>query len=104
MAVSDSLSKYISGDALPLAHLDGNPRTLPVPPTIQPGDSVEVDFVVLPTGVADTSSVTIVGANDPQFARSAMQFAAESRFSPASVSGCNVLSRYNLVIRPRQGR
>ena len=104
VAVSDSLSKYISGDALPLAHLEGNPRTLPMPRSIQPGDSVEVDFVVLPSGVADTSTVSIVGADDPQFARSAIQFAAESRFSPAQISGCNVVSRYNLVVKSRQSR
>jgi hypothetical protein len=101
-AVSDSLSKYISADALPLAHLEGSPRTLPVPRTMQPGDSVEVDFVVLPTGVADTSTVSIVGDTDAQFARSALQFATESRFSPAQISGCNVLSRYNLIVKPRQ--
>jgi hypothetical protein len=102
-AVSDSLSKYISADALPLAHLEGNPRPLPVPRTMQPGDSVEVDFVILPTGVVDTSAVSIVGASDPQFARSAIQFATETRFSPAQISGCSVLSRYNLVVKPRQG-
>jgi hypothetical protein len=102
-AVSDSLSKYISADALPLAHLDGNPRTLPMPRAMQPGDSVEVDFVVLPTGVADTSTVSIIGDDDPRFVRSAVQFAAESRFTPAQVSGCNVLSRYNLIVKPRQG-
>lgn len=101
-AVSDSLSKYISTDALPLAHLEGNPRTLPVPPAMKPGDSVEVDFVVLPTGVADTSTVSIVGDTDAQFARSALQFATESRFSPAQISGCSVLSRYNLIVKPRQ--
>ena len=102
-AVSDSLSKYISADALPLAHLDGNPRTLPMPRAMQPGDSVEVDFVVLPTGVADTSTVSIIGDDDPRFVRSAVEFAAESRFTPAQVSGCNVLSRYNLIVKPRQG-
>jgi hypothetical protein len=104
VAVSDSLSKYISEDALPLAHLEGNPRTLPVPRLIQPGDSIQVDFVVLPSGLADTGTVSIVGADDPQFTRSAIQFAAESRFSPGRVSGCNVVSRYNLVVKPRQGR
>jgi hypothetical protein len=103
-AVSDTLSKYISTDALPLAHLDGNPRTLPTPRAIQPGDSVEVDFVVMPSGLADTSSVAIIGESDPEFARGAIQFATESRFTPAQISGCNVLSRYNIVVRPRQGR
>ena len=99
--VSDSVSKYISEDALPLAHLEGTPRTLPVPASIRPGDSVAVDFVVRPDGMADTSTVIITGASDPQFARSAIQFATESRFTPARISGCNVLSRYNVVVKGR---
>jgi hypothetical protein len=102
MALSDSLSKYISADALPAAHIVGTPRTLPTPANMRPGDSVAVDFVVRPDGVADTSSVQITGAGDPQFVRSALLFATQSRFIPARVSGCNVLSRYNLVVRSRK--
>ncbi|HEY1952261.1 MAG TPA: hypothetical protein VGG76_05600 [Gemmatimonadaceae bacterium] len=101
MAISDSLSKYISTDALPLARLDGNPRGLSLPRTVPPGDSVRVDFVVLPNGTADTSTVAIIGADDPQFARSAVQFASESRFSPGQTAGCNVVSHYDLVLKPR---
>lgn len=100
-AISDSVSKYVSGDALPLAHLEGSPRTLPVPAAIQPGDSVMVDFVVGPDGLADSASIVITGPSDPQFARSALQFATESRFMPARVSNCYVLSRYNLVVKAR---
>lgn len=100
-AISDSVSKYVSGDALPLAHLEGSPRTLPVPASIRPGDSVVVDFVVNPDGLADTASIVITGPSDPQFAWSALQFATESRFMPARVSNCYVLSRYNLVVKAR---
>jgi hypothetical protein len=103
-AVSDTLSKYISADALPVAHLEGSPRSLPVPRGIQPGDTVEVDFVVMPNGLADTSSVAIIGDSDPDFARGAIQFATGSRFTPAQVEGCSVLSHYSLVVGPRQGR
>jgi hypothetical protein len=99
--LSDSVSKYVSEDALPFAHLVGTPRTLPVPATM-PADSVAVEFVVRPDGVADTSSVQITGASDPQFVRSVMLFATQSRFTPAQVSGCNVLSRYNLIVKPRR--
>lgn len=102
--VSDSLSKYISADALPLAHLEGTPRTLPVPASIRPGDSVAIDFVVRPNGIADTSTVIITGESDPRFIRSAIQFAMESRFAPARISGCNVLSRYNVVVKGRPKR
>ena len=100
-AISDSVSKYISEDALPFAHIVGTPRTLPSPAIMQPGDSVAVEFVVQPNGLADTSSVQIIGASDPQFIRSAMLFASQSRFTPARVSGCNVVSRYNLVVKSR---
>jgi hypothetical protein len=100
-AASDSVSKYVSEDALPLAHLEGSPRTLPVPAAIQPGDSVVVDFVVRPDGLADTTSVIITGPSDPQFERSAMMFVTESQFTPARIANCYVLSRYNLVVKGR---
>lgn len=99
-AVSDSLSKYVSMDALPAAHIVGTPRVLPVPPALRRGDSVAVEFVVQPTGIADPESVQIVGSNDPEFRRSVLRFVTESRFTPASMTGCNVLSRYSLAIKP----
>lgn len=99
-AVADSLSKYVSTDALPFAHIVGTPRVLPVPPALRRGDSVAVEFVVQPNGVADPNSVLITGSNDPAFVRTVLRFVTESRFIPASVTGCNVMSRYNLVIKP----
>jgi hypothetical protein len=100
-AISDTLSKYISTDALPFAHIVGSPRELAAPPGLQPGDSIAVEFVVLPTGVVDTSSIQIVGASDPDFVKRAMTFATRSRFTPAQVSGCNVVSRYDLMVKSR---
>jgi hypothetical protein len=100
-AVSDSVSKYISTDALPFAHLVGDPRLLRTPAAMAPGDSASVEFVVKPDGMADTSSVLVGGASDPEFVRSALAFAAQSRFAPAQVQGCNVVSRYNLVVKAR---
>ena len=97
-AVDDSISKYVSADALPVAQLIGY-ESLRAPSTVRGGDSVSVDFVVFPNGVADTSSVEVLGASDPQFVRSAVSFAARHRFAPAQVSGCNVISRYSVVMR-----
>ena len=99
-AASDSLTKYVSKDALPFAHLIGTPRVLPVPPGLRRGDSVAVEFVVQPTGVADPTSVEITGSTDPAFTRDVLRFVTESRFIPATVTGCNVVSKYNLVIKP----
>jgi hypothetical protein len=99
-AVSDSLSKYVSVDALPFAHLIGTPRVLPVPPSLRRGDSIAVEFVVRPDGLGDASSVEITGSNDQAFARQVLRFVAESRFIPERVMGCSVLSKYNLVIKP----
>lgn len=94
-AVDDSISKYVSEDALPAAQLIGNDAMrLPI---VRAADSVSVDFVVLPNGVADTSSVEVIGASDPQLRRNAVTFAARHRFTPAQVSGCSVISRYSLV-------
>jgi hypothetical protein len=102
-AVSDSMSKYVSTDALPFAHLIGNPRRLPSTATIRPGDSVVVEFAVRPDGMGDTAVVQVMGANDPQFVKSAILFATENRFIPAQVAGCNVVSRYQLVARRGTG-
>ena len=100
VGVSDSLSKYISTDALPFAHLVGTPRVLPVPPALRRGDSVFVEFLVRPDGLADPSSVEITGSSDQTFARNVLRFVTGSQFIPGRVTGCNVLSKYNLVIKP----
>lgn len=97
--LSDTVSKYVSQDALPLAHLVGNPRLPRVPATLGPGDSVYVEFLVRPDGLADTSSVQIMGPSDPEFVRSALAFATQSRFMPAQTQGCLVPSKYNLVVK-----
>jgi hypothetical protein len=99
--LADTVSKYVSQDALPLAHIVGNPRLPRVPAALGPGDSVYVEFLVRPNGLADTSSVQITGPNDPEFARSVTAFAVQSRFMPAQSQGCAVLSKYNLVVKSR---
>jgi hypothetical protein len=49
--------------------------------------------------MADTSTVLVNGASDPEFLRSAVAFAAESRFVPAQSQGCPMMSKYNLVVK-----
>lgn len=100
VGVSDSLSRYVSTDALPFAHLVGTPRVLPAPPALRRGDSITVEFLVQATGLADASTLEIFGTRDPGFTRSVQKLLAESSFLPGRVSGCNVLSRYNLVVKP----
>jgi hypothetical protein len=100
MGVSDSLSRYVSADALPFAHLSGTPRVLPAPPALRRGDSITVEFLVQATGLADPSTLEIFGTRDPGFTRSVQKLLAESTFLPGRVLGCNVLSRYNLVVKP----
>jgi hypothetical protein len=97
-AVADTVAKYVSEDALPAAQLVGD-ESLHPPGALGPADSIEVEFVVFPNGVADTSSVVVTGARDPRFVRSAVRFAAENRFTPAQVSGCSVVSRYSVIMR-----
>jgi hypothetical protein len=98
-ALADTVSKYVSVDALPLAHIVGNPRLLRTPAILGPGDSAFVEFLVRPDGMADTSTVLVNGASDPEFLRSAVAFAAESRFVPAQSQGCPMMSKYNLVVK-----
>jgi len=98
--VADSVSKYVSTDALPFAHLAGNPRVLPAPPALRRGDSVFVEFVVRPDGLADPSSIEITGPNDPSFQQNVLRFMTASSFIPGRVNACNVPSRYNLVVKP----
>ena len=98
-ALADRLSKYVSEDALPAAKLVGDESLRP-PALPSSADSIEVEFVVFPNGIADTSSVMVSGASDAQFVRSAVRFADQNRFTPAQVSGCSVVSRYSVIIRP----
>jgi hypothetical protein len=100
-ALADSVSKYVSVDALPLAHIVGNPNLPRTPAMLGPGDSAYVEFLVRPNGLADTSTVLVSGASDPEFVRSAVAFAAESRFVPAQAQGCPLMSKYNLVVKSR---
>jgi hypothetical protein len=100
-ALADTVSKYVSVDALPLAHIVGNPRLPRTPALLGPGDSAYVEFLVRPDGLADTSTVLVSGASDPEFVRSAIAFAAESRFTPAQAQGCPMMSKYNFVVKSR---
>jgi hypothetical protein len=100
-SLADSVSKYVSVDALPLAHIIGNPRLPRTPAAFGPGDSAYVEFLVRPDGLADTNTVLVSGASDPEFVRSAVAFAAESRFVPAQSQGCPMMSKYNLVVKSR---
>ena len=100
-ALADSMSKYVSIDALPLAHIVGNPRLPSTPATLGHGDSAYVEFLVRPDGLADPTTVVVSGASDPEFARSAVAFAAASRFVPAQAQGCPMMSKYNLVVKSR---
>ena len=100
-ALADTVSKYVSVDALPLAHLVGNPRLPRTPAMLGPGDSTYVEFLVRPDGMADTSTVLVSGASDPEFLRSAVAFAAESQFMPAQSQGCPMMSKYNFVLKSR---
>ena len=100
-ALADTVSKYVSVDALPLAHIVGSPHLPRTPAMLGPGDSAYVEFLVRPDGLADTSTVLVSGASDPEFLRSAVAFAAESRFVPAQSQGCPMMSKYNLVVKSR---
>ena len=100
-ALADTVSKYVSVDALPLAHIVGNPPLPRTPAMLGPGDSAYVEFLVRPDGLADTSTVVVSGASDPEFLRGAVAFAAESQFVPAQSHGCPMMSKYNLVVKSR---
>jgi hypothetical protein len=98
-AMSDTLSKYVSSDALPEASFTGDTRALRSAAPLRAGQSILVSFVVRPNGLADPDLVEIVGADDPNFERAATAFAQSNRFVPGQVNGCNVLSRYTLLLR-----
>jgi hypothetical protein len=98
-ALSDTLSKYVSSDALPEAGFTGDTRALRSAAPLRAGQTISVSFVVRPDGTADPDLTEIAGANDAGFERTATTFAQSNRFVPGQVNGCNVLSRYTLVLR-----
>jgi hypothetical protein len=95
-AVSDTLSKYVSTDALPVASFSGDTRALK---SRAPSTAVSVDFVVRPDGTGDPGTVSIIGDSNSGFDEAVAQFAASNRFVPGQTNGCNVLSRFTLVLR-----
>ena len=98
-AMSDTLSKYVSSDALPEAGFTGDTRPLRGAAPLRAGQTISVSFVVRPDGFADPGLTEVAGTNDPSFERTAASFAASNRFVPGQVNGCNVLSRYTLLLR-----
>ena len=99
-AMSDTLSKYVSMDALPEAGFTGDARQLrAAAPRPAAGQTVAVIFVVRPDGIADRSLTEISGTSDPAFERAVSDFAVANRFVPGQVNGCNVLSRYTLLLQ-----
>jgi hypothetical protein len=60
---------------------------------------VSVDFVVRPDGTGDPGTVAVTGGSDAGFDEAVAQFAASNRFVPGQANGCNVLSRFTLVLR-----
>jgi hypothetical protein len=98
-AMSDTLSKYVSADALPEAGFAGDTRVLRGAAPLRAGQTILVSFVVRPNGFADPDLVEIVGPNDPAFQRAVTSFAQSNRFVPGQSNGCNVVSRYTLVLR-----
>ena len=95
-AISDTLSKYVSSDALPPATFTGDTRDLR---SRAPATAVSVDFVVRPDGTADPTTVDVIGDTNSGFDQAVAQFAASNRFVPGQASGCSVLSRFTLVLR-----
>ncbi|MFN2636509.1 MAG: hypothetical protein ABR585_05755 [Gemmatimonadaceae bacterium] len=97
-ALSDTLSKYVSGDALPLARLFGDAPSLRAPARATSTNPVSVEFVVRGDGSVDPSTILITGPSDSDFERDVAAFVGKSRFVPGQLDGCNVLSRYSLTL------
>ena len=98
-AMSDTLSKYVSSDALPEAAFSGDTRALRSAAPLRAGETISVSLLVRPDGTVDPGFTEIAGANDPAFELSVAAFAQSNRFVPGQLNGCNVLSRYTLVLR-----
>ena len=95
-AISDTLAKYVSSDALPPATYSGETAGLKKE---APATVVSVDFLVGPDGRADPSTVEVIGGSSSSYDQAVAAFAAKNRFVPGQVNGCNVESRFTLVLR-----
>lgn len=95
-AISDTLAKYVSTDALPPATYSGDTGGLKreAPTTV-----VSVDFLVGPDGRADPSTVEVIGGSNASYDQAVAAFAAKNRFVPGQINGCSVESRFTLVLR-----
>jgi hypothetical protein len=101
-ALADTVSKYVSSDALPQARLAEGSRPLRAPASLSAGQTILVEFVVSPIGTADPATIAIVGSGDAGFRRDVQTFATTGRFVPGQLDGCPTLSRFTVTLAPGQ--
>jgi hypothetical protein len=95
--VADSLLA-LSPDELPVSRPVGHPR-LPRP-RADAGTTVLVRtrFIVRPEGTADTATVVVEGASDPNYRQAMVRLLARQRFEVPMVQGCPVSGRGDFTV------
>jgi hypothetical protein len=96
--VRDSILTQVPSDRWPNARTAIRPSHYPrVPSNVPAGVHVAASLVVLPDGSLDLSSFKVTGTGDPDYKRAAFEFISKQQWTPATVSGCPVISRAGFI-------
>lgn len=97
--VRDSILTQVPSERWPNARWASRPLHYPkVPPDAPAGVPVTASIVVLPDGSVDLSSFKVTGSTDEEYKRTAFEFMSKQRWTPATVSGCPVMSRAGFAV------
>lgn len=97
--VRDSILTQVPSERWPNARWATRSSHYPrVPADAPAGVPVTASIVVLPDGSVDLSSFKVTGTTDVEYKRTALEFMSKQQFTPATVSGCPVMSRAGFVV------
>jgi hypothetical protein len=97
--VRDSVLTQVAPERWPNARWASHSSHYPrVPPDAPAGVPVTASIVVLPDGSVDLGSFKVTGTTDVEYKRTALEFMTKQQFTPATVSGCPVISRAGFVV------
>lgn len=96
--VRDSILTQVPSERWPNARTAIRPSHYPkVPSNVRAGVPVAASLVVLPDGSLDLSSFKVTGTGDADYKRAAFEFISKQQWTPATESGCPVISRAGFI-------
>jgi len=97
--VRDSILTQVPPERWPYARSVVRPAHYPkVPSDAPPGIPISASLVVLPDGSLVLSSFKVTGTTNVEYKEAALEFLSKQQWTPATVSGCPVVSHAGFVV------